>query len=79
MSRRANYSFLDALRDIATGRAEFVPQEQFLERLDVCNKCNYFAHLTKQCKSCGCFVHAKAKFKHAACPMNFWRKYEQNN
>lgn len=68
-----NYSFLNAIRDIATGRAEFVTQDIFLERLDKCLKCAHFAKLTKQCKSCGCFVHAKAKFKHSSCPMNFWK------
>lgn len=74
MRPNRNYSFLDALRDIATGRAEFVCQGQFVERLDICEKCSYFSSLIKQCKSCGCFIHAKAKFKHASCPMNFWRK-----
>ena len=69
-----NYSFLNALRDIATGRAEFTQQEVFLDRVGVCAKCPHFAKLTKQCKSCGCFVHAKAKFRHASCPMNFWSK-----
>lgn len=69
-----SYSFLNAIRDIATGRAEYVSEETFMTRLLTCKSCDYFAKLTKQCKSCGCFVHAKAKFKHSSCPMNFWEK-----
>ena len=69
-----NYSFLDAFKDIATGRAEFVSKDVFMMRLQECGSCSNFAKLTKQCKSCGCFVHAKAKFKHASCPVNKWEK-----
>lgn len=67
-----NYTFLSAMRDIATGRAEFASEPVFLKRLDTCTKCPDFAKLSKQCKKCGCFVYAKAKFKPSNCPNGFW-------
>lgn len=71
-----NFNFIDALKEIASGRPEFVTKEDFLARLDECSKCTELSKLTKQCKACGCFIHAKARFKHSGCPLNKWRRNE---
>ena len=68
-----SYSFIEAIRDLATGRAEFVSREVFLERLGHCSGCTSFSKLSKQCKECGCFVHSKAKFKQSSCPLDKWK------
>lgn len=68
-----SYSFIEAIKDLATGKAEFVTQPVYLSRLESCSKCTSFAKLTKQCRECGCFVHSKAKFKKSICPQNKWK------
>lgn len=70
---RKDYSFIDALRDVASGRAEYSTKEEFLQRITICSTCDHMTKLTKQCKKCGCFIHSKAKFKQSTCPINKWK------
>lgn len=50
----------------------YTTEEQAQERLDICNGCDRFIHLTKQCKECGCFMNLKTKLKNTKCPLNKW-------
>jgi hypothetical protein len=58
--------------DILNPNTEFVDEQIFTKRLNICKHCPDFINLTKQCKKCGCFMAAKTKIKHATCPLGKW-------
>ena len=68
-----DFGFLDAIKELASGRPEFVSTVQFSERIQTCKECPYFAQMTKQCTQCGCFMYFKGKFVHSSCPQNRWK------
>ncbi len=41
-------------------------------RMNICNQCDSFIHLTSQCKECGCFMNLKTKLKNTKCPLGKW-------
>ncbi len=41
-------------------------------RLEVCDKCERFLHITKQCLECGCIMSLKTRLLHAKCPLGKW-------
>lgn len=53
-------------------RSSYTSEDEAQTRIDVCDGCNSFIHLTKQCKECGCFMPLKTKLKNTKCPLNKW-------
>ena len=51
-----------------------VTQEAYMERLEVCNNCEYLIKDTMRCGSCGCLLEHKAKWKTSDCPKSKWAK-----
>ena len=49
-----------------------VLEDIYKERMDICNKCDYFINMTKQCKKCGCFMEIKTRIDNAYCPIGKW-------
>lgn len=41
-------------------------------RMQICEQCPRFVHITKQCKECGCFMNLKTKLSGAKCPLDKW-------
>ncbi len=41
----------------------------YLQRLDVCNSCEFRDAVQERCKACGCFLKAKARLVSAKCPL----------
>lgn len=58
--------------DMIDPNTEFVDEETFTKRFDICKQCPELINLTKQCKKCGCFMAAKTKILNAACPIGKW-------
>lgn len=48
--------------------------ELFTQRINICEKCDYFsrATLAPRCLECGCFLDAKARLKDSECPIGKW-------
>jgi hypothetical protein len=53
-------------------KTNYVNEELFNERFNICKSCPELIELTKQCKQCGCFMSVKAKLELAQCPLNKW-------
>jgi hypothetical protein len=46
------------------------------ERLNLCNKCDYFLDRLFICSKCGCFMKVKATISFAKCPIGLWDKVQ---
>jgi hypothetical protein len=60
------------LWDIFKPETEYLNDEDFNKRLNVCKVCPFFINISKQCSRCGCFMNLKAKMSHATCPIGNW-------
>lgn len=65
-----SYSLKDLAKDTITGSVEFVDQETYKKRINICNICDYNNYRT--CTKCGCLVDLKTKLTKACCPMGKW-------
>ena len=61
--------------DLLNPNTEYVPNEVFADRLNICLNCDNFIKMTSQCKKCGCFMNLKCKMSHASCPIGLWKEY----
>jgi hypothetical protein len=41
-------------------------------RLEICQACPHFTHLTTRCSICGCFLLAKISLHSFHCPIGKW-------
>jgi hypothetical protein len=75
---RKRYGLTDVIKDTITGKAEYVSDEVYKSRLDVCKKCRFLIKLplhvngTGNCGKCGCFVDFKAKYAKSKCDVFKW-------
>jgi hypothetical protein len=53
-------------------KANWTMEEVRAKRIEICNECPEFIHITKQCKKCGCFMELKTKLEEAFCPLRKW-------
>jgi hypothetical protein len=58
--------------DFLNSNTEYVDDNLYTERMNICRSCEHLVKLTTQCKKCGCFMQAKTKLKNAACPLGKW-------
>jgi len=63
------FNFLGAIKDFVAN-PEFVSEEQYKARLEMCNTCE--ARANDRCADCGCFLAAKAKGAAFHCPRKKW-------
>jgi len=52
----------------------FVPDEIYIERLEICKSCIYYFKPTGSCKRCLCFMSLKARIAPMSCPEKYWLK-----
>jgi NAD-dependent dihydropyrimidine dehydrogenase PreA subunit len=52
----------------------FVPNEIYVDRMNICRKCPYYSKPLGQCKRCLCFMKIKARIAPMECPEYFWGK-----
>lgn len=67
-----SYNAGSAIKDIVTGKVEYVSDEQAKARMDICRECPYMQDIMRVCKRCGCFLPAKVKFAMSSCPVSKW-------
>ena len=48
-----------------------VSDDQYLERLKICEGCEYM-RTDRRCAKCGCFLDKKAKWRSSSCPIGKW-------
>ena len=65
-------SFMQALREIATGHPDLVDEDRYLTRLKVCNDCPKRIRSVNVCGVCKCIIPLKARFTRSACPEHRW-------
>lgn len=41
----------------------------YLERVEICNSCEYRDSIKERCMKCGCFIKAKARLRLSHCPL----------
>ena len=56
---------------INEGRPQVTP-EQYQDRLDICDSCDFLRKTTFTCGVCGCYLGTKAKWATSDCPKNKW-------
>jgi len=42
----------------------------YLERVEICNTCDYRDPAKERCMACGCFIKAKARLTLSKCPLS---------
>tara|TARA_Y100001937_G_scaffold127990_1_gene201958 strand:- start:4611 stop:4928 length:318 start_codon:yes stop_codon:yes gene_type:complete len=70
-------SFARELKTYIANGAPNVTTEDYLERLEVCRKCEHLMKNTMRCGLCGCLLEHKAKWKTSSCPDKPTRWKEQ--
>lgn len=65
-------SLFTAAKNIASGVDQYVEDDVYNHRLDLCNNCPKLINLTGQCGECLCFVKLKTKLKQEQCPLSKW-------
>lgn len=49
-----------------------VSEQEFNQRMAICQGCDRYKKETNQCNECGCFLAIKAKLTGMKCPLNKW-------
>lgn len=55
------------------GEGVMVSEDVYLQRMSICNTCEFFRNEDKRCTQCGCFMETKTRFKKAYCPVEKWK------
>ena len=67
-----SYNAGSAIKDIITGKVEYVSDAQSDARMNICRQCPHMQQTMRVCQSCGCFLPAKVKFAMSSCPKGKW-------
>ena len=65
-------NFLKAVKKHAKDGFADVSLEEYIERLEICNKCPL--HKDGECIECGCILSKKAWWRSEDCPKDKWPK-----
>jgi tRNA(Ile2) C34 agmatinyltransferase TiaS len=63
----------DIIASVARGEEMFVEEAVYIDRMNICNGCEFFRRDDKRCTQCGCFMEAKTRFKKTYCPIGKWK------
>lgn len=58
--------------DILNPNTEYIDDNEFNSRYNICLSCPELIKLSKQCRQCGCLMNVKTKMKAARCPLGKW-------
>jgi hypothetical protein len=58
--------FISIAKDIT------VSNEEYTDRINLCQNCDNYIRLTHQCRECGCIMNVKARLSAASCPIKKW-------
>ena len=56
----------------------YLKTDEAYERVKICESCDKYLRLAKICGECKCFVPAKSRLRYANCPLNKWKKLDDN-
>lgn len=65
-----SYNMLNVIKDLLTGKLEYVDAPTKTDRMTICHSCE--ARKNNFCTVCGCYLPAKTKLKKSECPMELW-------
>ncbi len=54
-----------------------VPSQVAIDRLTICQSCEFFRSSIKQCTQCGCIMTQKTKLADASCPVHKWNAHKE--
>ena len=66
-------SFARDLKEYVKQGAPNVTTEDYIERLEECNRCEHLIRDKMRCGLCGCLLEHKAKWKTTKCPDLRWK------
>ena len=72
----AGLSAMKAGANFVASGGQFVTEEQYKERIDICNSCEHkiIKILNQpQCAKCSCFIEAKTRLPREFCPLLKWK------
>jgi hypothetical protein len=59
-----------SLADFVADGCKTVDEEQYRQRLEICDACRY--RRDNRCMKCGCFLSMKARGRAFKCPVRLW-------
>jgi len=65
-------SLVKSVSKHVAGGMKNVSDEEYVQRLAVCNGCDY--RVGDECEVCGCVISRKARWKSEDCLKEFWEK-----
>jgi len=71
---RQAWNLARSLKDFVFDGMKTVTEEQYEERLAVCDDCPDKMRQGNRCMQCGCQLHLKARGRAFQCPLNHWPK-----
>ena len=58
-------------KDVAK-KPGWLDEEDFKERIKVCEECALYNEHSRRCKECGCYMLVKARLAGSHCPLDKW-------
>lgn len=80
LARRA-WNLAQSLTHFVSDGCTMVNEEQYRERLEICDTCEYRCKDLNRCQKCGCRLSLKARGRAFKCPVDKWEeitKVEEN-
>ena len=65
-------NFFKGVSNHIKNRMEKLTDEQYAERIKVCESCDYYNDRTCTQKNCGCTITRKARWASEECPIDKW-------
>jgi hypothetical protein len=69
---RKAWNLAKSLKDFVFDGMKTVTEEQYQERLGICDNCPDNMRQGNHCVKCGCQLHLKARGRAFECPLNHW-------
>jgi hypothetical protein len=73
-------SFAASIKDTARRLLEdptIAPREVSRQRLEICEKCDFYQSNSKICDQCGCFLPLKTTMANMKCPIDKWTEHNR--
>lgn len=74
MAKNLFGSAKDIVAGAVRGEGILVEEQVYIDRMNICNNCEFFKRDEKRCTKCGCFMEAKSRFKKTYCPIHKWEE-----
>lgn len=70
-------NFTKAIAKHARNKFDKVSDEEYDQRMTICQSCDYYEDKRCKQKNCGCFITRKARWASEECPINKWPELDE--